>query len=116
MVSISDLKANPLNPNIHSDDQILLLARIIQHQGWRNPITVSKRSGLIVRGHGRLLAARMLDLKEVPVDYQDYDTEAAELADLNADNRLHELSGLDENMVRKLLKKIEKEDGFDLTL
>ena len=49
-----ELKPNPLNPNRHSAHQISLLASIIQEGGWRNCITVSKRSGFVVRGHGRL--------------------------------------------------------------
>lgn len=51
----NELRANPANPNQHSAHQLQLLASIIQEQGWRNPITVSKRSGLVVRGHGRVL-------------------------------------------------------------
>ncbi len=49
LVDPNTLKPNPVNPNRHSAHQIQLLASIIQEQGWRNPVTVSKRSGLIVR-------------------------------------------------------------------
>lgn len=42
------LKPNPTDPNQSRAHQIQLLASIIQDQGWRGPITVSKRSGLIV--------------------------------------------------------------------
>ena len=78
------LRPNPANPNRHSAHQVALLASIIQDQGWRNPITVSKRSGLIVRGHGRLEAAMLIGCAAVPVDEQDYASEAEELADLLA--------------------------------
>mgnify|MGYP001201168825 FL=1 len=115
MVDITRLVPNPRNPNQHSDRQIELLAKIIEHQGWRAPITVSKRSGFIVRGHGRLLAAEALGLDEVPVDYQDYANEAEEWADLIADNRLAELSELDNEMLRDLIQEIDSEK-FDLTL
>ena len=54
LVDITTLVPNPRNPNRHPDKQIELLAKIIQNQGWRAPITVSTRSGFIVRGHGRL--------------------------------------------------------------
>ena len=70
MVEIEKVIPNPRNPNKHSEKQIALLSKIIAAQGWRAPITVSTRSGFIVRGHGRLLAARKLGLAEVPVDYQ----------------------------------------------
>ncbi|MFR2694368.1 MAG: hypothetical protein ACLTBV_30990 [Enterocloster bolteae] len=45
------------------------LAAIIKATGWRQPITVSTRSGLIVKGHGRLAAAKYGKFKEAPVDY-----------------------------------------------
>lgn len=98
------LVPNPKNPNQHSAMQITLLARIIQSQGWRAPITVSKRSGFVVRGHGRLEAALVLGLTEVPVDVQDYASDAEEYADLIADNRLAELSSIDNKLLADLLK------------
>ena len=111
------LKPNPVNPNRHSAHQIQLLASIIQDQGWRNPITVSKRSGLVVRGHGRLEAALLIGCETVPVDEQAYGSEAEELADLLADNRLAELAELDEDDLRRLIKQIEEADpAFDLEL
>ena len=67
------LIGHPKNPNEHSEEQIRLLAKIIDHQGFRNPIVVSKRSGFIVAGHARLKAALSLQLKEVPVDLQDFE-------------------------------------------
>ena len=100
------MKPNPDNPNRHSAHQISLLASIIQEQGWRAPITVSKRSGLVVRGHGRLEAALLLGLTQVPVDEQEYESEADELADLVADNRLAELAELDESGLRGVMEKI----------
>lgn len=112
IVPIGDLKPNPKNPNQHSDEQLRRLSAIIKGAGWRNPITVSIRSGFIVRGHGRLMAAERAGLKEVPVDYQNYDSEAAELADLVADNRIAELS--DPNM-QKLVEVFSAIDFTDLS-
>ena len=81
VVATDSLIENPRNPNRHQEDQIIALAKIIRHRGWRNPIVVSRRSGFVVKGHGRLPAARMLGLDTVPVDYQNYENEAAEWAD-----------------------------------
>jgi len=117
LVDPATLKPNPKNPNRHSAHQIQLLASIIQEQGWRGPITVSKRSGLIVRGHGRLEAALLMSATVVPVDYQDYGSEAEELADLLADNRLAELAELDEDELKRLLESIRESDpSFDIEL
>jgi len=101
------LVPNPRNPNRHSDEQIRLLSKIIKHQGWRAPITTSTRSGFIVRGHGRLAAAKLLGVDLVPVDRQDYATEAEEWADLIADNRLSELSEMDNPTLKELLQQLD---------
>jgi ParB-like chromosome segregation protein Spo0J len=112
-----DLEPHPRNPNRHSDQQIAVLAHIIENAGWRNPIVTSKRSGLVVKGHARLAAAIMLGLKEVPVDEQDYASEAEEVADLIADNRINELAELDYGIVHELLNDVEIFDTtFDLDL
>jgi ParB-like chromosome segregation protein Spo0J len=107
MVDTDTLVGNPRNPNTHPDEQIRLLAKIIVTQGWRAPITVSKRSGFIVRGHGRLAAAKAAGLTECPVDYQDYADEAAEWADLIADNRLAELAEIDRPALKDLLETLD---------
>ena len=117
LVDPAKLRPNPVNPNQHSAHQIQLLAAIIQEQGWRAPITVSNRSGLIVRGHGRLEAALLMSAEVVPVDYQDYESEAEELADLLADNRLSELAELDEDDLKRVIESIRESDpAFDVEL
>lgn len=115
MVDIEAMVENPRNPNKHSDKQISLLAKIIKSQGWRNPIVVSNRSGFIVKGHCRLAAARLLGVESVPVDYQDYETEAAEWADMIADNKIAELSNMDEQMLNGLMQELEGEIDLALT-
>lgn len=111
MVPIDELVENPRNPNTHPKKQIDLLAKIIKRQGWRHPITVSNRSGFIVHGHGRLAAAKLLGVESVPVDYQDYDTEAQEWEDLLADNKIAELAELDESLAAQLLDELEKAEA-----
>ena len=115
MVATDSLVENPRNPNRHPEEQIVALAKIIRHQGWRNPIVVSRRSGFVVKGHGRLLAARMLGLAEVPVDYQDYENEAAEWADMVADNKIAELSSMDEAELNRILRELDGEIDLELT-
>lgn len=107
IVDVAKLVPNPKNPNQHPDSQIQLLGRIIRQTGWRQPITVSKRSGFIVKGHGRLAAALLEGVKEVPVDYQNYTTEAEEYADLVADNRIAELAETDSKLLADILADID---------
>jgi len=111
----ASLVEHPRNYNTHPAEQIRLLAKIIKHQGWRNPITVSKRSGYVVKGHGRLAAALQLGCSEVPVDVQEYKDEASEYADMIADNRIAELSEIDEDAIKELLLD-DIFEGFDLDL
>lgn len=108
ILETKSLVPNPQNPNKHPEEQILLLAKVIQNNGWRAPITVSTLSGMIVKGHGRLKAAEMLGVKEVPVDFQCYEKKEDELADLMADNRISELSKIEK---RKLLNLFEEFDN-----
>lgn len=103
LISVEKAIPNPKNPNQHSTEQVALLGNIIQANGWRAPITISKRSGFIVKGHGRRLAALHIESGYVPVDYQEYASEAEEWADLIADNRLAELSTLDTTMLVDLI-------------
>lgn len=109
IVDLADLTPNPRNPNRHPDEQIKLLAKIIEKQGWRQPVKVSTRSGMIVSGHGRYQAARLLQCS-VPVDFQDYASEEEELADLTADNRIAELAENDEEMLAEILAEINLSD------
>jgi DNA modification methylase len=116
LVTLERITGNPRNPNTHPKSQIELLAKIIAAQGWRAPITVSTRSGLVVRGHGRLEAARLLGLDSAPVDFQDYESEASEWADLVADNRIAELSEMDVSSLAALLSDLSLgELDMDLT-
>lgn len=107
IVDAAKLVPNPKNPNTHPDNQIQLLGRIIRQTGWRQPITVSTRSGFIVKGHGRLAAALLEGVKEVPVDYQNYTSEAEEYADLVADNRIAELAEIDNKMLADIFADID---------
>jgi DNA modification methylase len=115
VVDVATLVPNPRNPNRHPESQVDLLAQIIKEQGWRAPITVSNRSGFIVRGHARLLAALNAGWQQVPVDRQDYPSEAAEWADLVADNRLAELAESDEVALLRILRECESESVLALT-
>lgn len=115
IVPIGQLRPNPKNPNKHPQEQIEKLGKIIRGNGWRNPITVSTRSGLIVKGHGRLLTAELEELKEVPVEYQNYESDEAELADLTADNRIAELAEMDAKMLADVFEDIDT-GAFDFEL
>ena len=115
-VEIEKVTGHPRNPNKHGDEQIALLAKIIKNSGWRNPICVSNRSGFVIKGHGRLMAARVLGVTHVPVEYQDYATEAEEYQDMIADNRIAELAERDMGIIKDLLEELDTgANDMDLT-
>jgi hypothetical protein len=111
-VATKSLKAHPKNPNRHSAEQIDRLAQLIQYQGWRLPILVSKQSGYIVSGHGRWAAAKKLKLKEVPVIYQDFMDSDQEYAFLVSDNAIASWSALDLSQINVGLQDLGPD--FDL--
>lgn len=106
IVPIETVVPNPLNPNTHPREQLDMMAEILRAHGWREPITISKRSGKVVRGHGRLMAALAMGLKDVPVQFQDYTSDEKELADLIADNRIAQHSFVDALALGKVLHRI----------
>ncbi len=110
LVPIGELKPHPQNPNRHSETQISMLADLIRSVGWRFPIVVSNRSGFIIAGHGRLLAAQRLGLELVPVDFQDFATEAEEMIQLLADNKIPELARRDPDVERELMARLLAEN------
>jgi site-specific DNA-methyltransferase (adenine-specific) len=114
LVPVKELKAHPQNRNQHPKDQIERLAKILDYQGWRYPIKVSKQSGFITSGHGRLEAAKQLKLKEVPVSFQDYTDEAQEYADLQADNAIASWSELDLSAINTDIGDLGPDFDIDL--
>ncbi|WP_143904094.1 site-specific DNA-methyltransferase [Tepidimonas thermarum] len=102
------------NPRTHSDEQIAQIAASIAEFGFVNPILVGG-DGIIVAGHGRLAAARKLNLAEVPVVVLDHLTPTQRRALVIADNRIAENAGWDEELLRVELESL-REEGFDLDL
>ena len=114
LVPISELKPHPKNRNAHPQDQIERLAMILKYQGWRYPIKVSKQSGFITSGHGRLEAAIENGWPEVPVNYQDYENETQEYADLQADNAIASWSDLDLSKINTDLSDLGPDFDLDM--
>jgi len=113
LVPLKKLKPHPKNSNKHSHEQIVRLAEIIEYQGMRSPIVVSKLSGYITKGHGRLAALKRLGLEKAPVNYQDYTDEAQEFTDLTADNEIARWAELD---MEKIIENADLLEGMDLNM
>jgi len=138
-VNITQVAVDKLIPYVnnsrkHSDAQVAQIAASIKEFGWTNPILVDGDQGIIA-GHGRLMAARKLGMKEVPVielahltDTQrkaliiadnklamnaEWDTDllTIELNELLADNFAMEILGFDADELKKLLDDAEEEQN-----
>lgn len=118
---VETLRPDPANPRCHSPKQIGQLARSIAAFGFNVPILVDR--GLrVVAGHGRLLAAKELGLREVPTILLDHLNEARSRAFMIADNRLAENATWNGPLVVQQLKQMSLAEpdfaieitGFDL--
>lgn len=87
---IEDLKEFGDNSKIHTKDQVEAIAAIINEFGWTQNLVIDKNN-VLVQGHGRLQAARLLGLTEVPCRVMEEEYTDAELDALRIiDNRLAE--------------------------
>jgi len=102
------------NPRTHSDEQVAQIAASIAEFGFCNPVLVDTANGIIA-GHGRLLAARKLNLEQIPVIVLNHLTPAQRRAYVLADNKLALNAGWDEELLAAELSELEK-DGFDPTV
>ncbi|MBF0140254.1 MAG: site-specific DNA-methyltransferase, partial [Magnetococcales bacterium] len=100
------------NARTHSDTQVAQVAASIKEFGFTNPILVDGKSGIIA-GHCRLMAARKLDLEQVPVIVLDHMTDAQRRAYILADNKLALEAGWDNDILAAELERL-REDGFGL--
>lgn len=86
------------NARTHSEEQVRQIAGSIEEWGFTVPVLVDS-DGVIVAGHGRVLAAESLGLVEVPVVVCDGWSDAQKRAYRLADNRIAERSSWDESML-----------------
>jgi DNA modification methylase len=114
IVKIEDLKPHPKNPNTHSEEQIERLAEIIKYQGIRRPVRVSALSGYITAGHGLVEALRVLNQPEAPVNYQEYESEEQEYADIVADNSIASWADLNLSLINAEIPNLGPD--FDINM
>lgn len=102
------------NARTHSDAQVAQIAASIVEFGFTNAILVGS-DGTIIAGHGRLMAARRLELAEVPVVVLGHLSDAQRRALVIADNKIAENAGWDEDLLKAELAALRLE-AFDLEL
>ena len=101
------------NPRIN-DDAVEKVANSIREFGWQQPIVVDKHNVIIV-GHTRLKAAKMLGEKQVPVVFADLSEERAKSYRL-ADNKTGQIADWDFELLEQELDELnEMELDFDMS-
>ena len=95
LLDVKDITPDPENRNKHDKEQIDQLAKIIDYQGWRWPLVINRDTGVLRAGHGRLLAAKKLKQKQVPVVYQEFKDSDQDYAFMVSDNAIGHQSEID---------------------
>ena len=114
MMPLDRLVPYARNSRTHSDEQVAQIAASINEWGWTIPVLVDE-AGMLIAGHGRIMAARKLGLKEVPAMTATGWTEAQKKAYVIADNKLALNAGWDLDALKVELADLG-ELGFDVGL
>ena len=113
-VAVDALIPYARNSRAHSDEQIAQIAGSIREFGFTNPVLIDAEDGIIA-GHGRVLAAQKLGIKDVPCIRLSHLTDMQKKAYVIADNKLSSMSTWDKNMLEKELKDLSSET-FDMQM
>jgi DNA modification methylase len=112
-VDIDTLRPDPANPRRISDAELESLTRSMREWGFVQPVLVRREDNTVVGGHQRLLAARRLGMKTVPVIFVDLTLDQARVLNL----ALNKISGTwDEELLARMLADLQPVEGIDLTL
>lgn len=104
-LATSALNPNPRNPKQHPDRQVRTLATAIRESRTISPIFIDPAK-MILAGHGRWLAAKLLKIEEVPTITVSFDSDAAKRAFILADNRVAELGKWNDHLVQEELEAL----------
>lgn len=111
---VSELLPYARNARTHSDTQVSQLAASIKEFGFNNPVAIDA-DGMILCGHGRVMAAQKLGLTEVPTVCLSHLSDTQKKAYILADNKLALNAGWDNDMLKVELEDL-KFSNFDLDL
>lgn len=111
---VAELTANPRNSRRHPREQIHKLAKTIKEIGVFVPILIDE-SGIILAGHGRLEASRLLEMTEVPTLEVSGLSDTEKRSFVIADNRLAEMAKWDRATLRAEFSELIELD-FDLEI
>lgn len=115
MLPPADLQPYERNARTHSEKQIEQIIASIKEFGWTSPL-ITDQKNRILAGHGRHTAALRMKTAYVPCVRIEHLTDAQRRAYIIADNRLAEMAGWDDELLRLELGELRDHEGFDLSL
>ena len=112
-IPVGQLKPYEKNARKHAEYDVGQIAESIERYGFNDPIGIWGKDNIIVEGHGRLLAAKKLGMKEVPCIRLDdlTDKQRREYAILH--NKTAELSSWDFDLLAEDISDLDF-SGFDI--
>lgn len=113
MRDVAALLPDARNARTHSPDQIEQLAHVIRTYGWTVPVLIGP-DDKVIAGHGRLLAAPLVPVTRVPCVVLPHLSEPERRALMLADNRLAELAGWDDAILKAELVALSSQ-GVQIT-
>jgi len=109
------LKPRARNPRTHTKKQIQQIAASIREFGFISPVLIDGTDGIIA-GHGRVEAAKLIGMNDVPTVRVDHLTPAQVRAYVIADNKLAENAGWDRALLALELQELSVDLNFDVTV
>jgi DNA modification methylase len=113
-VAIDQIKGDPRNARMHSEEQLARLEAGIRNLGFNNPLLLDEND-IIIGGHARLAAARKLGFASLPCVRLRHLTATQKKALGIGLNRLSELATWDTDVLSQLLLELSEGD-FDAEL
>lgn len=111
---ISTLKEADVNARVHSEEQIDQIAASMAAYGFTQPILIDEKN-ILIAGHGRLAAAKRLNMESVPCIVLSHLTPDQKRAYAIADNKISLNSKWDEEILKTELAGLQGDD-IDLSL
>jgi len=112
LIDIQDLVLDECNAKIHTEKQINQLARIIETEGFNEPITlgcVNDKDPIVICGNGRVKAMRLLNVKQIPYVKINFRSDAQRKAYGLKNNAIQLETGFNKEMVSRLYDDIKLE-------
>ncbi|MGL5124528.1 MAG: ParB/Srx family N-terminal domain-containing protein [Fusobacteriaceae bacterium] len=111
---LNDLKQYKRNAKLHPEWQIEQIKKSIEKFGFNDPIAIDEKN-VIIEGHGRFLACKMLGMDMIPVIILNHLTVQEKKAYIIAHNKINMNTGFDDDILKMEIEDL-KEFDFDLDL